>query len=144
MLRCLTVRAGESPVDLPTNNPSLQGRVLVAEDEPIVREAMESLLEILGFEVTATRDGQEAVEAFRNEPDTFCLAILDLTMPRLRGDEAIGAFLTLRPELPCILTSGYRDQGLLDQFAPGSRICFLPKPYRMAELRGAIQAALRA
>jgi two-component system, cell cycle sensor histidine kinase and response regulator CckA len=129
-------------VDLPASNPPFQGRVLVAEDEPIVRDAVESLLEFLGFDVATTRDGREAVEAFSAAPDAFCLAILDLTMPRLGGDEAIRALHSLRPGLPCILTSGHPDERVLDQFAPGSRVVFLPKPYRMAELRSAIQGVL--
>ncbi len=67
-------------------------RILVAEDETIIRMDLRALLEAAGFEVCAeARDGEEAVELARKElPD---LAVLDVKMPRLDGIEAAKRFL---------------------------------------------------
>jgi CheY-like chemotaxis protein len=62
--------------------------------------------------------------------------ILDLTMPRMDGIEALGRLRALRPDLPVLLSSGYSDGG--EALPPEPGIAFLPKPYRMTDLREAL------
>jgi two-component system, response regulator PdtaR len=86
-------------------------RLLIAEDETIIRMDLRSLLESAGFEVCAeARDGEEAVELARQElPD---LAVLDVKMPRLDGIEAAKRILDERP-IPIVMVTAYGERELV-------------------------------
>lgn len=84
----------------------------------------------------------EAVEIFTQTPGRFDLVLLDLTMPRMDGREALRAFRRLRPNLPVILSSGYSDQEFIQALAAEPGLTFLQKPYLLANLRQAVQALL--
>jgi len=88
-------------------------KILIAEDETIIRLDLRSLLEGAGFEVCAeARDGEEAVELARRElPD---LAVLDVKMPRLDGIEAARRILDERP-IPIVLVTAYGERELVIQ-----------------------------
>jgi CheY-like chemotaxis protein len=88
----------------------LRGRVLVAEDEPAVRELMEDLLSGWGLAVELAENGVDACERFAADPDGFDLAILDQTMPRMSGLEAAVELLKLRPGLPVCLYTGHSER----------------------------------
>src|SRR5919204_7061778 len=86
-------------------------RILIAEDETIIRLDLRALLESHGYEVCAeARDGEEAVELARAEkPD---LAIMDVKMPRLDGIEAARRILAERP-IPIVMLTAYGQQELV-------------------------------
>ncbi len=71
--------------------PAAVGNVLVVEDDPDMRELLSTLLSIEGFYVVGAEDGLEALHILRTvrrrAPETPCLVLLDLTMPRLSGHE---------------------------------------------------------
>ncbi|HJV23183.1 MAG TPA: PAS domain S-box protein [Holophagaceae bacterium] len=119
---------------------SYQGRVLVVDDEATVRASAGALLRHLGFEVEEAQDGQVAVDRL-GELDGSCdLVLLDLTMPRMDGRETLGHIRARWPWIPVILSSGYSEQaGTLDLGGPGA---YLPKPYRVADLKEALAKAL--
>lgn len=124
--------ASAPPVPPPTRTPRGH-RVLLAEDEPAIRDLTREVLEGEGYEVVEAADGQAAVEIFEADPEAFDLAVLDLVMPRLHGSEVLARLERLRPDLPVLLVSGYSAEarpGLLD--APHRR--FLAKPFRIREL----------
>jgi PAS domain S-box-containing protein len=89
--------------------PAVQGRILVADDEPSVREFMQDLLASWGLVVTLAEDGVEACERFAEDPDGFDLVLLDQTMPRMTGLEAAEELTKLRPDLPVILYTGHSE-----------------------------------
>src|SRR5688500_11526291 len=92
-------------------------RILIAEDETIIRMDLRALLEAAGFEVCAeARDGEEAVELARaHEPD---LAVLDVKMPRLDGIEAARRMLDERP-IPIVMVTAYGEQELVARAVEG-------------------------
>ena len=94
-------------------------RVLVGEDETLIRLDLRQMLERAGLEVCAeARDGAEAVELARSErPD---VAILDVKMPRLDGIEAARRILGERP-LPIVIVSAYTEEKLVS--AQPKRVC---------------------
>jgi two-component system, response regulator PdtaR len=114
-------------------------RILIAEDETIIRLDLRSLLEDSGHEVCAeARDGVEAVElAQRYRPD---LAVLDVKMPRLDGIEAARRILEERP-IPIVMLTAYGQQELVARAVEAGVFGYLVKPFREADLVPAIATA---
>src|SRR5438445_2210474 len=114
-------------------------RVLVAEDETIIRLDLRELLERSGFEVCAeARDGEEAVALAReHEPD---LAIMDVKMPRLDGIEAARRILDERP-IPIVMLTAYGQDELVSRAAEVGVFGYLVKPFRETDVLPAIHTA---
>ena len=115
-------------------------RILIAEDETIIRLDLRELLEKAGFEVCAeAKDGLEAVELARSErPD---LAVLDVKMPRLDGIEAARRILEERP-IPIVMLTAYGQDELVSRAVEAGVFGYLVKPFRETDLLPAIKAAL--
>ena len=114
-------------------------RILIAEDETIIRLDLRSLLEGAGFDVCAeAKDGLEAVELARSEePD---LAVLDVKMPRLDGIEAARRILDERP-IPIVMLTAYGQDELVQRAAEAGVFGYLVKPFREQDLLPAIRTA---
>jgi len=114
-------------------------RILVAEDESIIRLDLRDLLERAGFEVCAeAHDGEEAVALARAEqPD---LAIMDVKMPRLDGIEAARRILDERP-IPIVMLTAYGQEEIVSRAVEAGVFGYLVKPFREQDLLPAIQAA---
>src|ERR1700740_26293 len=117
----------------------MQVRILIGEDETIIRLDLRDLLERAGHEVVAeARDGEEAVElARRHEPD---LAVLDVRMPRLDGIEAAKSILADRP-IPIVMLTAYGQEELVTRAVEAGVFGYLVKPFREQDLLPAIVAA---
>jgi AmiR/NasT family two-component response regulator len=114
-------------------------RVLVAEDETIIRLDLRGILERAGFDVCAeAHDGETAVELARSEqPD---VAILDVRMPRLDGIEAARRILAERP-IPIVMLTAYGQEELVSRAVEVGVFGYLVKPFRESDLLPAIHAA---
>jgi len=114
-------------------------RILIAEDETIIRLDLRELLESAGFEVCAeAQDGEEAVELARvRRPD---LAVLDVKMPRLDGIEAARRILDDRP-IPIVIVTAYGEQELVARAVEAGVFGYLVKPFRETDLLPAIETA---
>src|SRR5207248_9289132 len=114
-------------------------RILVAEDETIIRLDLRALLERAGFEVCAeARDGEEAVALARSEqPD---VAVLDVKMPKLDGIEAARRILDERP-IPIVMLTAYGPAQLVQRAAEAGVFGYLVKPFREQDLLPAIRTA---
>jgi len=114
-------------------------KILVAEDETIIRLDLRDLLVRSGFDVVAeARDGEEAVALAREHaPD---LAILDVKMPRLDGIEAARRILDERP-IPIVMLTAYGQDELVSRAVEAGVFGYLVKPFREADLLPAIRTA---
>jgi len=114
-------------------------RVLICEDETIIRLDLRDLLERSGFEVCAeAHDGEQAVELARTErPD---VAIMDVKMPRLDGIEAARRILDERP-IPIVMLTAYGQQELVSRAVEAGVFGYLVKPFREQDLLPAIETA---
>src|SRR5439155_25068426 len=114
-------------------------RILIAEDETIIRLDLRELLEQAGFEVCAeAKDGLEAVELASSErPD---LAVLDVKMPRLDGIEAARRILDDRP-IPIVMLTAYGQDELVSRAVEAGVFGYLVKPFREQDLLPAIHTA---
>src|SRR6266705_5751315 len=114
-------------------------RILIAEDETIIRLDLRDLLERAGHEVAGeARDGEEAVALARElEPD---LAIMDVKMPRLDGIEAARRILDERP-IPIVMLTAYGQDELVSRAVEAGVFGYLVKPFREQDLVPAIHTA---
>ena len=114
-------------------------RILIAEDETIIRLDLRDLLERAGFEVCAeAKDGEEAVALARASlPD---LAIMDVKMPRLDGIDAARTILEERP-IPIVMLTAYGQQELVSRAVEAGVFGYLVKPFRETDLLPAIATA---
>jgi len=131
----------ESPHDA---FPRDTGAVLVVDDEKLVRALARHMLKFLGLGVFEAEDGQQAVELFREHADSIACVILDLTMPRLSGEETLRELRRIRPCIPVILSSGYSEEEIAGRFGDDGPTAFLDKPYSEADLARTLRKALRA
>src|SRR5476649_653766 len=114
-------------------------RILIAEDETIIRLDLRALLEGAGHEVVAeARDGEEAVSLAREHaPD---LAVLDVKMPHLDGIEAARRILEERP-IPIVMLTAYGQEELVARAVEAGVFGYLVKPFREQDLVPAIETA---
>ena len=111
-------------------------RILLAEDESIIRMGVSRILEEAGYQVVAAPDGRTAVKLARQTgPD---LAILDIKMPGLDGLEVARQIYTRRP-LPIVLLTAYGDQELVERAAGLPILAYLIKPVNEQELLATLE-----
>jgi PAS domain S-box-containing protein len=120
------------------------GTVLVVDDEESVRITARKMIEGLGFRVLAAEDGREAVDLFRQHQRECVLVLLDLTMPRLNGEETFRELKRLDPRVCVLMSSGYSESELAQRFAGTGLAGFLQKPYTRMELQAILRKALAA
>src|SRR5437762_432414 len=114
-------------------------RILVAEDETIIRLDLKDMLERAGHEVCGeAKDGEEAVALARSlEPD---LAIMDVKMPKLDGIDAARKILDERP-IPIVMLTAYGQEELVSRAVEAGVFGYLVKPFREQDLLPAITTA---
>jgi two-component system, response regulator PdtaR len=115
-------------------------RILIAEDETLIRLDLRAQLEDAGYDVCAeARDGEEAVElAGTTQPD---VALLDIRMPKLDGIQAARAILA-RQSLPIVFVTAFDDGALVRAAANLGAFAYLTKPYPANTLAPAIELAI--
>jgi two-component system, response regulator PdtaR len=115
-------------------------RVLIAEDETIIRMDLRSLLEKNGFKVVAeAADGEQAMELARtSDPD---VAVLDVRMPNLDGIEAARRMYAERP-LPIVMLTAYSDRANVENAIGAGVFAYLVKPFRETDVVPALRAAV--
>jgi len=116
-------------------------RILYIDDDLDILEVMEKMISYLGYDVSITSIGYEAIELIRSEPARFDLVITDYNMPDINGLELSEKILNINPKIPIILGTGsiklneekVREAGIN---------AFLQKPFSMEELMKTIQGVL--
>ena len=115
-----------------------EGKILVMDDEEIVREAVTSLLEYLGYEVDTAREGSEAISMYelsQKVGHVYDAVIMDLTVPGgMGGQEAVIKLKELDPKAKVIVSSGYYTDPVMANFKDFSFDGVVPKPYQVEEL----------
>ena len=118
------------------------GKVLLVDDESDLIEMMKEMIHHLGYQPTAFTDSRRALAAFRDKPEAFDVAILDMAMPGLSGVELAEAMRKIRPAMPIILCTGYKDQPVADPHLSNVFNRVLMKPLELHLLAEAIDRVL--
>ncbi|MDP6545630.1 MAG: response regulator [Phycisphaerae bacterium] len=112
-----------------------RGTVLVADDEKSICATIGEALGRMGFSVLTAADGREAVEIFGAHSDEIVCVLLDLTMPRMDGEQAFGELRRICPEVRVVLCSGYNEQDATQHFVGKGLAGFIQKPYDLSAMR---------
>ncbi|MBI5848916.1 MAG: response regulator [Nitrospirae bacterium] len=119
-----------------------KGRVLLMDDEELVRNVAREMIAALGHEVEGAEDGMRAIELFRQARDAgrpFDLVILDLTVKGgMGGEEAIAKIREIAPEVKAVVSSGYADSPIVADFPAYGFSAVLNKPYRIDSLKNCL------
>jgi len=141
---CFTVFLPASPRANPSQNteePVIRqghGRILLMDDEAMVRSAAEGMLRVLGYEVDSVVNGFEAIERYQRARDSgqpFDAVIMDLTIPGgMGGKVAIRKLKRLDPNVRAIVSSGYADGPVMAEFKKFGFRGVMAKPYEISTL----------
>lgn len=126
---------------------SAKGRVLVMDDDPMVREIAGEMLGLLGYACVSVSDGREALEAYRTaqeEQYPFSCVIMDLTIPgQMGGKETIGLLLGEDPSARVIVASGYSTDPIMSDYQRYGFKGRLPKPFQLHALQQELTKVLQ-
>jgi len=123
-----------------------KGRVLVMDDEAMIREVAGEMLNLIGYDVEFARDGEEALKLYQAalaDKKPFDVAIVDLTVPGgMGGKETIKKLLEIDPAVKAIVSSGYSNDPIMADFRQFGFSGVVVKPYRIAELHEAMNRVM--
>jgi CheY-like chemotaxis protein len=121
-------------------------RVLIMDDEDMLREVAGMMLEELGYEVDFARDGEEAIQCYKKALESFHpfdAVIMDLTVPGGKGGkETIKELLKIAPEVKAIVSSGYSHDPVMSNFKEYGFSDVISKPYKCSELLNVLRRVL--
>ena len=103
--------------------------VLVVEDEPIVQETVCEMLSLLNFTIYKASDGEEALSIFEQNKDDIDIVLLDVVLPKLRGDEVFDKLRAINPNIPIVLASGFTQDAAISKLLLTGNAAFVQKPF---------------
>jgi nitrogen-specific signal transduction histidine kinase/CheY-like chemotaxis protein len=122
------------------------GRILVMDDDEILRGASKSMLKVLGYEVALAQEGAEAIAAYQQAKEAgrpFDAVIMDLTIPGgMGGKETIKKLLEIDPAAKAIVSSGYSNDPVMAEYAKYGFRGAMIKPYRIKDLGAVISRVI--
>ena len=124
--------------------PAGAERILFVDDEKALVKMAKRMLEMQGYQVEAKSDSVEALELFRSKPDRFDLIITDMTMPKMTGDKLAKEILSIRPDMPIILCSGFSEKIDAEKAKELGIRKYIEKPLNMSDFVVALRKVLDA
>jgi CheY-like chemotaxis protein len=120
--------------------PRTPRRILLVEDDPVVRHVVRLLLELEGDTVLEAKDGEEALTLATAYEGTLDLLLTDVMMPGLSGAEVCDKVRQGRPGLPTLFISGFYPEAVFPEQKLPADSAFLAKPFMPEELMEAVDA----
>jgi PAS domain S-box len=138
----LVVKQADKKEEVPSHTEKKAARILIVDDDEDVRIVVREMLEDLGYVVFSCKDGVEAVEYYKINHGSIDVAIVDLTMPRMGGNECIKLFKQINPSARILVSTGYNlvtdTQRIITKGIAG----FIQKPFQTEELAREIAKAI--
>lgn len=132
--------------DIEERITAVKRRVLIMDDEEMIREIVGKMLNLIGYEFEFASDGAEAIEIYKRakeENRPFDAVILDLTIPGgMGGREAIEKLVSVDPGIRAIVSSGYSDDKVMSEYEKYGFKGVLSKPYTIEGLSKALQEVI--
>lgn len=113
--------------------------VLLVEDEALVAMVAVDALNELGFEVIEAASAMIALQLAATNKDKIGVALVDLGLPDLPGEELVGELRTLYPRLPIIVASGKGAGAIDEKWQSMNDVTILPKPYNFDDLQAVVE-----
>ncbi|WP_028315932.1 response regulator [Desulfatibacillum aliphaticivorans] len=117
-------------------------RILLVDDEPAIARIGQVMLERLGYKVTVLLSGQDALEKFKTESDSYDMVISDMAMPHLTGDQLAAELKKIRPDIPIVICTGFSERINKENAAAIGVKGFLMKPIVKQEMASMIRGVL--
>ena len=139
-----TVPAPAAKYDLSQGKSVTTGgarKILVVDDEAELRTVFRHILERNGFQVVEAKDGEDALVQFSRDSDGFDCVLLDLSMPKLSGEEVFNELRELNGDIPVVVISGYSEQDILNRLNGAPIAGTLRKPVAASKLVDVISEA---
>ena len=136
-----------SKVAVPAGAPSPEivrgsGRILVVDDEKVIRRLVRDMLRSLGYDVVTAAGGEEALSLYRAEGARIHLVVLDLVMPGMNGNEVLRALKRINPDVRVLIASGFHLDVDIPEIQREGASGILPKPFVVASLSQAVAAVM--
>jgi len=119
------------------------GVVLLVDDEKSIRHLVGKMLEKIGFEVAYAENGLIGLEMFRTYQKDLVVVLLDMTMPRMGGVDAMRSMREINPDIPILLVSGYSEQETHELPVSERPDGFVQKPFRFNALKKALMGVMQ-
>jgi two-component system cell cycle sensor histidine kinase/response regulator CckA len=126
----------------PSRDLTGAGRVLLVEDEDVVRSFAVRALSRQGYEVLEAASGVEAVEVMERENHRVDIVVSDVVMPEMDGPTLLKELRRTNPKLKFIFVSGYPDDAFKKNLEEGADYAFLPKPFTLPQLAAKVKEQL--
>jgi CheY-like chemotaxis protein len=142
---CVETKDMDRPSEVDSVRPALpfgSEQILLVDDEQMVADFTAEMLGHLGYRVVLQTDPVQALDHFRKSPEQFDLVISDMTMPGMDGERLARELMSIRPEIPVILCTGYSEKMDLEKAGQIGAKAFLFKPVKMKELAVAVRETL--
>lgn len=118
-------------------------KILFIDDEEVLIESVHSYMESMGYNIISTSDSKKGLEYFETDPHSFDLIVTDQSMPEITGVELTRKILSIRPDVPVILFTGFSKGKKIKSMEKKLFKAFVEKPVTLAELAKVIASVLR-
>lgn len=119
-----------------------KGRILVVDDEALVRRYVHNVLEHLGYTVTTCADGEEALQFFQLHAGEIDLVLLDLIMPKRSGQEVFYEMRKIKPAVKILICSGFSESDRAAKLLADGALGFIGKPFELGPFSQILMEAL--
>lgn len=110
------------------------GRLLVIDDEEVIRSMMKEILEMLGYEVDVASDGFSGIEIYERNRDAYRGVLVDMIMPKISGREVYTMIKAVNPEAKVLMISGFTDENHVDELYALGLDAFVKKPFTIESI----------
>jgi len=120
----------------------MKKKVLIIDDEEVIRDLVVDVLSDIGTEVVCATDGFEGLKIYEKDPSAYGLVILDVILPGMDGKEVFHKIKKLNEEAKILIISGFTKNEIMDELFSYGIVGYLPKPFSILSLTEKISEIL--